>query len=509
MSLSRRQFLALAAGSVASASALAACAGSSRPAVIGAGDPRVTDRERRRTTTGAQLQRDLRLAATLWDLAGTVIDTWAFDGQVPGAVVRANVGDTLILNVRNELPEPTTLHWHGVAIRNDMDGFEGLSQEPIPSGGSFQYRFVVPDAGTYWFHPHMGLGLDRGLYAPLIVDDPRDAGKYDADEILILDDWLDGVDGRTPDTEWDRVKKGMGSMSDGGMSGMSGMGSGSTATGSMTMGGVGSSTLLGGDAGDVSYPYHLINGRPPADRATITVPTGKARLRIINAASDTAYCVAIGGHRLTVTHTDGFPVVPVPVDAILVAMGERYDVTVDVSSGAWPVVALAEGKDARAVAVLRTNDAAATTAPAVEATPAELDGTIASLASLRARSDVALRAGDVRSIDVRLSGSMMRYDWGINGKTFPDYQRLDVTEGERVRLFFHNASGMWHPMHLHGHTFQVDAANGGPRKDTVIVLPDQRVAVDVVADNPGQWALHCHNTYHLASGMATIFAYRS
>ena len=355
----------------------------------------------------------------------------------------------------------------------------------------------------------MGLGLDRGLYAPLIVDDPRDPAQYDADEILILDDWLDGVDGRTPEKEWERVKQGMGSMSGDGMVGMSGIGSASTAMGNMTMGGVGSSTLLGGDAGDVSYPYHIINGRPAGDRATIAVPSGTVRLRVINAGSDTAYRFAVGGHRLTITHTDGFPVEPSTVDAILVAMGERYDVTVNVSSGVWPIVAMAEGKDARAVAVLRTNDAVATEAPAVEATPAELDGVIASAASLRARADVALPVGAARSIDVRLSGTMMRYNWAVNDKVFPDYRRLDVTEGERLRLFFHNASGMWHPMHLHGHTFQVDATNGGPRKDTVIVLPDQRVAVDVVADNPGQWMLHCHNTYHLASGMATMLAYRS
>lgn len=193
--------------------------------------------------------------------------------------------------------------------------------------------------------------LDRGLYAPLIIDDPAEVAPADVDEVLVLDDWTDGV-GRSPE----EILEGLASMSHDAMGSMGGMNDRGSSMGGMPMGRF-RSDLLGGDAGDVEYPMHVINGRPEADRPTVAADTGaRVRLRIINAASDTAYRVAVGGHRLTVTHSDGFAVVPVEVDAVLVGMGERYDVEVTALSGAWPIVALAKGKDQIAAAVLRTND---------------------------------------------------------------------------------------------------------------------------------------------------------
>ena len=133
------------------------------------------------------------------------------------------------------------------------------------------------------------------------------------------------------------------------MGGMPGMG------GMSGMSGVGRSELLGGDAGDVNYPYYLINGRIPAAPSTFTAKPGqRIRIRIINAGSDTAFRVALAGHSMTVTHTDGYPVVPTEVDAVLLGMGERYDVIVTAGDGVFPLVALAEGKNAVARALLST-----------------------------------------------------------------------------------------------------------------------------------------------------------
>jgi FtsP/CotA-like multicopper oxidase with cupredoxin domain len=230
---------------------------------------------------------------------------------------------------------------------------------------------------------------------------------------------------------------------------------------------------------------------------------GRVRLRVINAASDTAYRLAVGGHHLTVTHADGFPVEPVIADAVLVGMGERYDVVVDVQPGAHPLVAVAEGKAGHAAGVLR---AGAGSAPSVDARPLELDGRLLSYEDLRPAEAVRLPAGDP-DVDATLdlTGEEMRYTWGIDGKAFGDHEPVEIEEGQLVRLALRNRSGMWHPMHLHGHTFALEGS--GARKDTVNVLPDQEVAFRFRADNPGQWMLHCHNTYHFEAGMATLVSY--
>jgi FtsP/CotA-like multicopper oxidase with cupredoxin domain len=270
------------------------------------------------------------------------------------------------------------------------------------------------------------------------------------------------------------------------------------------------SDLLGGDAGDVKYPYHLVNGRIPADPDVYSGKPGrKVRLRIINAGSDTAYRVALGGHQLTITHTDGFPVQHQQTDALLIGMGERYDVLVTLGDGVFPLVALAEGKDTSGLALVRTGSGRA---PSKTVRPKELDGRIMAASQLRADDNVRLKAAvpDVTH-QVKLTGGMDRYDWAINGKPFdmddPDASPILIEEGQRVRLDFVNDTDMWHPMHLHGHTYQLGGS--GPRKDTAIVLPKKKLSVYFDADNPGQWMLHCHNAYHGEAGMTGLVAYRA
>ena len=515
--LDRRQFLiatgatGLAVAAGCSSSDGSRAASTTTPVTIGPTDPAVAAAEAARPATGAVVRRELRAAQATLDLGRQRVETWAYDGVVPGPELRAVVGDTLEVVVRNDLPEDTTIHWHGLALRNDMDGVHDLTQGPILPGDTFTYRFTAPHAGTYWFHPHMGLQLDRALYAPLVIDERDEPGAYDVDQVVVLDDWLDGI-GTTPEQTFDGLTSmGMGDGS-GGMGGMGGMDHGGMGgmDGSAGMGGMGMfrSDLLGGDAGDVDYPMHLINGRPSSDRPTIEVPAGgRARLRFVNAGSDTAYRVALGGHRMTVTHSDGFPVEPVEVDALLIGMGERYDVLVTPADGAWPLVALAEGKDLTATAVVRTAGSTAA-APPADARPAELDGRLLAYADLRATDAVRL---DTRDADVsetiELSGSMMPYSWAFDGAAFPDRPPIPIRQGQRVRLAFENTTSMWHPIHLHGHTFRVGADAAGPRKDTVNVLPGETVTVEFDADNPGQWMTHCHNTYHLERGMAMVMSY--
>ncbi|MCK2215255.1 multicopper oxidase family protein [Actinomadura sp. ATCC 31491] len=527
MHIDRRTLLRTAGLSLLGGAALTACASApaARPAFVTPTGAQVSAAERARRP-GAL--RDVRLtsAATQADLGGLSVRTWAYDDAIPGRAIRVQAGEVIRAHLTNRLPQDTSIHWHGLALRNDADGVPGLTQQPIAAGTEFAYQFTAARPGTYWFHPHSGTQLDRGLYAPLIVEDPHEPLGYDEEWIVVLDDWLDGITG-TPEEVLTELSRGMGMNHgtgtthdmpdmpgmDHSMDGMDGMTPGASATpsggrgGHMLMGAT--SLLLGGDAGDVRYPYFLLNGRIPASPQTFRARPGtRLRLRIINAGGDTAFRVALAGHRMTVTHTDGMPVRHAETDALLIGMGERYDVLVTLGDGVFPLVALAEGKNALARGLIRTSPSAA--APGAGLRPGELDGELAGYAGLRPAEEARLPAKNPdRTIKLELTGGMMAYDWAINGKKY-DPAAISaaispVRSGERVRLSFVNRTMMWHPMHLHGHTFAL--AEGGIRKDTVIVLPNSRLQVDFDADNPGLWMIHCHNVYHAESGMMTLLGY--
>lgn len=208
------------------------------------------------------------------DLGGPTVQTWAYDDSAPGPLIRATAGDLIRVRVDNQLPADTTIHWHGIALPNRADGVPGLTQDPIRPSTAYTYEFTAPDPGTYFYHPHVGVQLDRGLYAPLIIDDPREPGRYDAEWVIVLDDWVDGT-GRTPDDVLKTLTSSPGSTADG-TGGMPGMDHGSmgAATGSSTatggMGGMAMGAEPFGDAGDVAYPHYLINGRIPTAANTFT-----------------------------------------------------------------------------------------------------------------------------------------------------------------------------------------------------------------------------------------------
>ncbi|QZE27313.1 multicopper oxidase family protein [Brevibacterium casei] len=489
---------------------------------------RVADVEDDRETTGKTVEVALTAAASALKLGTTTAQTWSY-GEIPAPVIRMSRGDRLKATLTNDLTEDTTIHWHGLALRNDMDGVPMLTQDPVAPGQSFTYDFIAPDPGTYWFHPHVGTQIDRGLYGALIVDDPDEQLEYDDEWVIILDDWLDGVTA-TPAEVLTELRQGMGGSSSGsgdmggmdhgnmggsgsgdmsGMGGMdhSGMG-GPMRMGNMLMGAA--SDVLGGDAGDVYYPTYLINGRPADDPETFEAkPGAKVRLRIINAGGDTAFRLALTGHSLTVTHTDGFPVdgKAAETQSLLLGMGERYDAVVTMGDGVFALVAEAEGKQERVHAVVRTGSGEV---PPTDGDVLELAAAPLAAEALKARSDVALPAKSAdRELTLRLTGSMAAYDWAFDETPYDHEKPMDtaqaIAEGERVRLSFVNETDMWHPLHLHGHTFQL--TGGGPRKDTAIVLPGKTLTVEFDANNPGRWLTHCHNIYHGEAGMMGVIAY--
>lgn len=503
-----------------------------RPGRVSPTSGAVQAREQARRTHGSARTVSAALTAepTDVDLGGRVVHTWAYDGKIPGPVLRCTAGEQLEVQVTNRLPEHTTVHWHGMRLRNDMDGVPHLTQDPVPAGEKSRYRFTAPDPGTYWLHPHVGLQRARGLYAPLIVDDPHEPGDYDVEFIVVLDDWLDDV-AASP-------RKVLSTLRHGGMSPQyrTPLKAGRIPDASsswhyqtppgladLPSGAHDEKTPASLMAAAVAYPFYLLNGRLPTDPHTFHAKPGqRARIRVINAGGTSMFRLALGGHKLTVTHTDGFPVEPVTVDTLHIASGERYDLLVTLGDGAFPLSAVAEGHGAQALGVVRT---ASGPTPASDSVPDELGGRLLNLSDLHAAPSVRTEEHkpDVTH-PLQLIGSMQGFRWRINGETynhrrpFADVTPMTIREDQQVRLVMVNPTPMYHPMHLHGHTGTVRAVGGirdakwhpitpGPRKDTLAVAPGQRVVMDFTADNPGQWLVHCHMAYHMATGMAGIVSY--
>lgn len=419
--------------------------------------------------------------------------TWAYNGVIPGPEIRLVEGDTLRVTVKNRLPQDTSIHWHGIPLVNSMDGVPNVTQAPIKPGQDYVYQFLAPTAGTYLYHSHVGLQLDRGLYGPLIIDPAKEVQNYDEDFVLTLDDWLDGMPG-TPENALQQLIAGgdrMGSMN---------------GPGSMEYTNNGMPAVI---PPDLVYPLYLINGKPGDDPFILNAKRGqKARLRFINASSATIYHIALQGHRMTVTHADGQPVEPVEVDTLRIGMGERYDVLVSFTNpGVWQLAAVVEGAKSMVRAIVRYQGSTTATPPAM-LQPSELVGQMLLYRMLKVvpGSVVPPRSGspDV-TLPITLSGGNGQYVWKINNQVFPNASSIPIEQMRWIRFQFTNMSMMPHPMHLHGHFFQLENGTGrGPLKDTVIVDAMQRLTINWVSNNPGSWAFHCHNAYHLDTGMMRV-----
>ncbi len=419
----------------------------------------------------------VRLVAAPADIdvgAGAPWRTWAYNGQVPGPEIRATEGQRLRVTLENRLPEPTTIHWHGLPVPSDMDGVPDVSQRAVSPGETFAYEFNVPASGTFFYHSHVGLQLDRGLAGPLVITPRSDvvAPTGDCEQVLVFDDWLKGAP--QPDM----------------------------AGGSM----------MGG--GGPTYDGYLLNGRAGSASSALTIERGeRVRLRFINASAATTFRVGITGHRLRVTHADGQPIAPVDVDTIVLGMGERYDATVTGGDpGAWQLVAGSVDSSVPGVVApfLYSGYQRLAASPAVWP---------AALAAGRRLSyeDIQPEAGPLalpfpaRSLPLALSGGMgmgSAEAWMINGEQYPNASPLPVREGEWIRMEMQNRSMVRHPMHLHGHFFRLVATRGlSSLKDTVLVDPMGRQDVVFQADHRGRWMFHCHHAYHMEAGMARILEY--
>lgn len=478
-----------------------------------------------------QVAADLVLRASRGEieLGRRRVETMLYDGRLPGREIRLRQGRAARIRVVNDLDVPTSVHWHGIRLDNRADGVPGLTQDPIEPGESFVYVFTPPDAGTYIYHSHVGTQLDRGLYGALIVEPRREELAYDREAVLLLDDWLDGID-RDPDRTLRELRRnGMAMGGGAGMQGMAGQGADARGHGGMQMdsgpamraarrgehrrldGGAPDLDHLAGmanamqagatDPGDVRHPLYLINGRVPEDPDIVAVRRGdRLRLRVVNPSADTIFRVFVEDHELTITHADGLAVQPVETEALVVGMGERYDVLIEARrDGVARIVAEPLGKPGRAVALLRYAGSRAK-APRPGA-PVRQPRRVASYGDLEPVEPVRSGAA-ARSIALPL-GLQMPYTWTVGGQAFPDADPVRIRRGETVRFEMTNRTTMPHPMHLHGHSFRqiVGGKAAGALKDTILVPPQWTTTIEWLADNPGAWAFHCHNAYHAEAGM--------
>jgi FtsP/CotA-like multicopper oxidase with cupredoxin domain len=420
----------------------------------------------------------LRASATRQNLVGAAYpatEVWSYNASVPGPELRFKQGERLRVEVENALPAPTTVHWHGIRLPNAMDGVPGLTQAPIAaSGGRFVYEFDLPDAGTYWYHPHPGDGeqLARGLYGALIVEE-RDPPIVDRDLVWILSDWR--LDRQAV------LRRDFASAMDASHAGRIG----NTVT---------------------------VNGAIPN---AFSVRSGeRLRLRLINASNARIYGLNFEGHEPWVIALDGHPVQPHWFERVVLGPGMRADVILDCIAApasvhrvvddfyrgsAYELLKLQYGREPR----LRE---AFEPAPRIAANPLKEPSPEAEAHRIVLGGGMMGEMPDQRShqgVFWTLNGKPVGHDH--HGRT----PLLSLKLGQSYRIELVNRTAWHHPMHLHGHVFRVLSKNGRqvlPRQwaDTVLLDPDSRAEIALVADNPGDWMLHCHVLEHQATGMAAF-----
>lgn len=417
----------------------------------------------------------------LYQPAGPKSPLWVYNGTSPGPEIRVNKGERVRVRFTNNLPEPTSVHWHGIRIDNAMDGVSGLTQEPVQPGETFEYDFEAPDAGTYWYHAHNKSWnqVGRGLYGALIVDETERPFDADHDLTLVIDDW------RLVDP------------------------------GVLDVGSFGSAMdwSHGGRVGN----WMTVNGRAFPE---FSLTRGEHyRLRLINAAN--ARVLALDPNRFSakVLAYDG-QALPEPVSLayapLMVGPAQRVDLLVTAQDD----FELEDfgGQEAFAYAAFKVSGTA---------------GKLGSVPSIAGNVIPEPDLGNARRVKVVMEGGAMggfveityqgkklegedyrttKQMWAFNGvANLAEQPLFSATTGETVIIETVNLTGWVHAMHVHGHHFRVKSRSGAeiddgkPWRDTFLIGPEQTTEIAFVADNSGKWLYHCHMLEHAAAGMSTWF----
>jgi FtsP/CotA-like multicopper oxidase with cupredoxin domain len=411
-------------------------------------------------------------------------EVWTYNSQEPGPTLRVRQGTPLRATVENRLAETTTVHWHGIRLPNAMDGVPGLTQKPIAPGERFDYAFTPPDAGTFWYHSHDNslVQMGRGLAGALIVEE-TDPPAVDRELFWIIQDWRLTRDAQIAPGFHNRMEEAM----DGRV--------GNTVT---------------------------INGRVPD---ALHVRAGeRVRLRLLNAAIARIIALRFEGHRPMIVALDGQPCAPhTPPDGrIVLGPAMRADVMLDMHGEPGRTYRVVDDfYDRLAYTLVRL---AYDPSPPLRSHPSDTPMRLPpnpvprpDLATAVAH-EVQLQGGMMSGMGMMGAGMMgMGSDaaWAINGQSMTGDGSASmpplftVARDRSCVLDLRNDTAWWHPMHLHGHSFQVLDRDGAPELndvwgDTVLVRPRERVRIAFVADNPGDWMLHCHVMEHQVGGLMTI-----
>jgi FtsP/CotA-like multicopper oxidase with cupredoxin domain len=411
-------------------------------------------------------------------------EVWTYNGVEPGPVLRVRQGTPFRATVENQLTETTTVHWHGIRLPNGMDGVPGITQKPIAPGGRFDYAFAPPDAGTFWYHSHDDslVQMGRGLTGALIVEE-AEPPQVDRELLWTIQDWRLTRDAEIAPGFHNRMEESM----DGRV--------GNTVT---------------------------INGRVPH---AVRVRAGeRIRLRLLNAAIARIVALRFEGHQPVVVAVDGQPCAPhEPSNGrILLGPAMRAEVMLDMQGEPGQSYRVVDDFYERlAYTLIRLSYE-----PAPPLRPHPSDAQMRLPPNPVPRPELAtavvhemrLQGGMMSGMGM-MGGGMMGMGggaaWAINGQSMtgdgnaampPLFQ---IARGRSCILDFRNETAWWHPMHLHGHSFQVLDRDGAPVPhdvwgDTVLVRPRERVRVAFVADSPGDWMVHCHVMDHQVGGLMTI-----
>lgn len=439
---------------------------------------------------------------------------WAYNGIVPGPEIRVRQGQRLHARLENALVQETTIHWHGIRVPNAMDGVPGLTQAAVKPGDSFDYVFDLPDAGTYWYHPHANTTeqLGRGLYGALIVEE-ADPLPVDRELVWMRDDWRLN--------ESAAIDDGFNAMHDVGHAGR--IGNVVTVNGVAPMGTVGDVPVRPGE---------------------------RIRLRLLNAANGRIFALDFDELAPMVIAMDGHPVTPHRNETplLLLGPGMRFDLVIDIPVSGKPSFAVTDRfYDGMENAIARLVPSGT---PLRDHAP---DGDLALKPNSLPEPDLGqavkhdliysggmmgdmilsqmIRSGHITPEKLSAMGmesaagsgmggmaNMMRSMfgagniWAVNGRD-PDRDGngplVTLTRGQTCHLTLMNATAWLHPIHLHGHAFRLLARNDVPVRhqpwlDTVLIEPGDRVEIAFVADNPGDWLIHCHILEHKVGGMSGV-----
>ncbi len=404
-------------------------------------------------------------------------EVWGYDGGVPGPEIRLRHGDRLTRQLVNELPQATSVHWHGLRIPNAMDGVPGMTQDAVDPGGAFLYDFTPPDAGTFWYHSHNRSTeqVARGLFGLLIVDE-TEPPEVDRDLSVVLEDWRLTETAAISD-DFDRMHD----WSHGGRIG--------------------------------NFVTAAVSPNPAALKRH-----ERLRLRLVNTATDRVMVIGLHGMEGAIVALDGMPLAtPEGADHAVLGPAQRADFIVDVTAeeGSKAIVAIHEGEEGFVLSefVVTGSQSAVPRGPIPVLPPNPL--TPLTSASGAREVPLSMEGGAMGGLSEGIwQGERMSIQdlvqngqvWTFNGVAgLPEAPLVEAAKGELIRIPMRNDTAFPHAMHLHGHHFQEVLPDGnlGPLRDTLTVARGETRDIVFRADNPGDWLLHCHMLSHQAAGMKT------